>query len=78
MVNAVTWHYATFSWTYHVNQLRMPHRTLLQAMMSFDLCACYLDALGPGYMESECRDTIERVAFPSRPATVFSKIAKKL
>jgi hypothetical protein len=30
-------------------------------------------------MESECQDTVKRVAFlgPSRPATVISKIAEK-
>jgi len=46
--------------------------------MSFDLFACYLDTLGPEKMESECRNTIKRVAFPSKPATVIAKIAKKL
>ena len=29
-------------------------------------------------MVSGCRDTIKRVAFPSKPATVISKIAEKL
>jgi hypothetical protein len=29
-------------------------------------------------MEPECRDTIKRVAFPSRPDTVISKMAERL
>jgi len=46
--------------------------------MSFDLFACYLDTLGPEKMETECRNTLKRVAFPSKPATVIAKISKKL
>jgi len=46
--------------------------------MSFDLFACYLDTLGPIIMKSECQDTIKRLAFPSKPATVISRIAEKL
>ena len=46
--------------------------------MSFDLFGCYLDTLGPEEMEPECRDTIKRIAFPSRPDTLVSKIGGKL
>ena len=46
--------------------------------MSFDLFGCYLDTLGPKEMEPECRDTLKRVAFPSRPGTVVSNIGDKL
>ena len=51
---------------------------LLQALLSFDLFACYLNTLG-FKVGSECqaRDTIKRVAFPSRP-TLISKITEKL
>ena len=64
----------------------IPRGTLLEALMSFDLFACYLDTLGPEDMGSECRDTIKRVAFPSKPGTlqswkllaVISKIAEML
>jgi hypothetical protein len=78
MLNAVTWAYATLCWTYHVNHASnsgIPHRTLLQALMSFDLFACYLNRFK---MQSECQDTIKRVAFPPRPATVIFKIAENL
>ena len=78
MLNVVAWGYASFGWTYHVNKSGIPQQTLLRALMSFDLFACYLDTLGAEDMGSECRDTIKRVAFPSRPATVFSKSEKIL
>ena len=78
MPNSVTWVYAILCWTYHVTESGVPQRTLLQALMSFDLSACYLDVSGSQGIESECRDTIKRVAFPSKPATVISKIAEKL
>ena len=78
MPNAVTWGYATLCWTHHVSKSGIPQRTLLQALLSFDLFACHLDTLCPRGMGSECRDTIKRVAFSSRPGTVISKISKKL
>ena len=78
MPNAVTWGYATLCYTHHVTKSGIPQRTLLRALMSFDLFACYLDSLGPEKMGSECRDTVKRVAFPSRPVTVISKVAEKL
>jgi hypothetical protein len=77
MLNAVTWGYATLCWTRYVkyaSKSEIPQRTLLQALMSFDLFACYLNTMG-FKIESECQDTIKRVAFPSRPAAVISKIA---
>ena len=77
MPNAVTWGYAILCWLFLVTESGIPQQTMLQALISFDLLACYLDALGPE-MESECRDTIERLAIPSRPATVISMIAEKL
>ena len=55
-----------------------PRQTLLQTLLSFDLLGCYLDALGPKEMEPECRDTLKRVAFPSKPDPVFSKDVDKL
>jgi hypothetical protein len=81
MSNAVTWGYAILCWTHHVDYASdtgIPQRTLLQALISFDLFACYLNTLG-FKMESECQDTIKRVVSsgPSRPATVISKIAEK-
>ena len=75
---AVTWGYATLCWTRLVTESGSPRQTLLQALMSFDLFGCYLDTLGPKEMESECRDTLKRVAFPSRPDTVVSKTADEL
>ena len=75
--NAVTWGYATLFWTGLVATSGIPKQTLLQALMSFDLFACYLNPLG-FKIGSECLDTIKRVAFPSNPATVISKIAEKL
>jgi len=72
-----TWGYATLCWTHHVPLSKISQRNLLQALMSFDLFACYLDTLGP-IMESKCRDTLKRLAFSSRPSTVISKIAEKL
>ena len=77
MLNAVTWGYATLCWTHLVTESGIPQQILLQSLMSFDLFACYVDILGPE-MGSECRDTIKRVAFPSKPATVISKIVEKL
>jgi hypothetical protein len=79
MPNAVTWGYATLCWTHHVkyaSKSGVPQRRLLQALMSFDLFACYLNTMG-FTVDSECQDTIKRVAFPSRPATVISKVAEK-
>ena len=52
----------------------IPRKTLLQALMSFDLFGCYLDTLRPEEMEPECRDTIKRVAFPSRHSILISKL----
>ena len=76
--NAVTWGYATIYWTDHVAESRIPQRTLLQALMSFDLFSCYLDTLDPEEMDPEYRNTIKRVVFPSRLDIVISKIAEKL
>ena len=45
--------------------------------MSFDLFGCYLDTIRPE-MKPECKDTIMRVAFPSRHGTVISKHAEIL
>ena len=73
-----TWCYSTLCWTHLVTESGIPQRKLLQALMSFDLFACYLNTLGPKEMGSECHDTIKRVAFPSRPTTIFSKIAEKM
>ena len=42
--------------------------------MTFDLFGCYLDTLTAGEMELECRDTIKRVAFPSRHSILISKL----
>ena len=75
---AVTWGHAIHFWSYHIAESGIPRQTLLQALMSFDLFGCYLDTLGPK-MERECRDTIKRLAFPSRPRpTAISKIAENL
>ena len=76
MPNAVIWGLATLSWTRLMSESGIPRKTLLQALMSFDLFGCYLETLGPEEMESECRDTIKRVALPSRPDTVVSKVDK--
>ena len=78
MPNAVTWAYARLNWTYHVRESGIPQQTLLHALMSFDLFACYLGTFKPGQIEPQCRDTIKRVAFPSRHGTVISKVAKDL
>ena len=78
MPNAVTWGYATLSWTHHVNTSGIPQQRLLQALMSFDLFACYFVSLRPTDIEPECRDTIKRVALPSRHATVISKLTEIL
>ena len=78
MPNAVTWGYAIFCWTRLVTDSGIQGQAMLEALMSFDLFGCYLETLGPEEMESECRDTIKRVAFPSRPDTVASIIADKL
>ena len=78
MFNAVTWGYATLCWTRLVTKSGIPKQTLLQALMSFDLFGCYLDAPPPLRMEPECRDTIKRVVFYSRHATVISKPAENL
>ena len=76
MFNAVTWGYATLCWTRLVTDSGIPGQALLKALMSFDLFGCYLETLGPEEMESECRDTIKRVALPSRPDKVVSKVDK--
>ena len=80
MPNAVTWGYATLRWTHHVNKSGIPQQRLLQALMSFDLVACYLILVRPEHtaMERECWDTIKRVAFPPRHYTVISNHAKDL
>ena len=77
-MNAVTWGYATLCWTYLITDTGIPQRILLQRLMSFDLLACYLDTSFGPEMEYGCRNAIKRVAFPSRPATVISKITDKL
>ena len=78
MSNAVTWDYAIFCWTRHATASGTPERTLLQALMTFDLFGCCLDTFRPEEMEPECRDTIKRVVFPSRHTTVISKLAENL
>ena len=78
MPNAVTWGYATLRWTHHVNKSGTPRQTLLQALITFDLCRCYLDTLTPVQTIPGCLETIERVAFPSRQATVISKLEQNM
>ena len=75
MPNAVTWAYALLGWTHHVSESGITQRPLLQALVSFDLFACYLDTYA---IESEHRHIIKREVFPSRPAIVIFKTAKNL
>jgi NACHT domain len=76
--HVVTWGYATLCWTDLITNSGIPPQTLLQALLSFDLFGCYLDTLDPKKIDPECQDTINRLAFPSRPDTVISKISENL
>jgi len=77
-LSAVTWGYATLYWTHHVTESGIPEQRLLRALACFGIYACYVDTLGPQLMEDECRNTIKRVAFPPKPATVIARFTQKL
>ena len=77
MPHVVTWGYATLSWTHLVTKSGIPRQTLSQALMSFDLSGCYLNTL-IFEMEPDFRDTVRRVALPSRHASVISKLTEIL
>jgi len=77
-LSAVTWGYAVLYWTRHVTASGLPQQTLLQALVSFNIYACYVDALGLQRMEEDCRNTIKRVAFPAKPATALARIAENV
>ncbi|KIM44060.1 hypothetical protein M413DRAFT_443122 [Hebeloma cylindrosporum] len=75
-IACLTWGYATLCWTHHVCKSGAPEQMVLEALMRFDILACYLNTLPS--MGTECRETIKRVAFPSKPHTVMAKIAEKI